>query len=311
MGRILLATTKIRKNKEIKYYGEHQLTELQNKFFAKFDYNFWMHKALVLTHFISNPESISMLKFEGDISDNDVVMQSLKMEIHMTAMHSMESLFRIFHSLVFNPDNPWLGMAQSTPNQLHLFILIIKRSGITSLISNSNEWLRAVMYPTIDENHSLLKKSKDSVDFVISYLNRLEDEFVEHKEYNAYKHGLHCFPGSLTIQAVGEQSGRKYIDSSNDVTEFLEFGKTENDNSKKVFITTKAYSNTKDFNIIRVNSAIMHNLFKFKGLASVDRISRGPEPPTIHHGYYYFDDQNVSDMFLNGDTSGPVKRFTY
>ena len=38
---------RIRKNKDIQYYGEHELTDLQNKFFAQFDYNFWMHKALI------------------------------------------------------------------------------------------------------------------------------------------------------------------------------------------------------------------------------------------------------------------------
>ncbi len=302
---------KLRKKKEIQYYGQHGLTELQNKFFAQYDYNFWMHKVHTLTHFIENPESMNMLKFVGDISSNEVIIQSLKMEIHMTAMHCTESLFRIFHSMIYNPENPWLGLAESPSNQLHLFILFIKRSGIGSLVLNVNTWIQGNLYPTIDENHPLSKKSKDSSEFVISYLNRLAREFVEHKEYNAYKHGLHCFPGSLTIQAVEEQTRTKYIDSINDTTEFMEFGRIESNNKKKVFITTKAYSNIKDYNIIRVNSAIMHNLFKFKALASVHTVSEIPETTPIQFGYHYFDDQSVSDLFLDEDTTGSVKRFSH
>lgn len=80
---------KTRKNKEVTYYGEHELTGIQNKFFAQFDYNFWMHKALALTHFTSNPESVEALRFVGDTSDNGVIIESLKMELHMTAMHCM------------------------------------------------------------------------------------------------------------------------------------------------------------------------------------------------------------------------------
>lgn len=216
----------------------------------------------------------------------------------------------MFHSMIFNQEIPWIGLAQCTMDQLHSFITFIKRGGMESLVTNVYEWIRASLYPTIDENPAMFKKSKDSSDFVILYLNRLANEFVEHKEYNAYKHGLHCFPGSLTIQAFGEKSGIKYLDSSNDVTEFLEFGKTEKDNKKKVFITTKAYSNIKDFNITRINSAIMHNLIQFKGIASANRISGIPETATIPHGYYYFDDQIVSEVFLDGDSTRSVKRFT-
>ena len=39
-----------------------------------------MHKAHELTHFITNPESVNMLKFQGDVAENDIIIQSLKKE---------------------------------------------------------------------------------------------------------------------------------------------------------------------------------------------------------------------------------------
>jgi len=48
-----------------------------------------------LSHFIINPESVRILKFEGDNADDEVIVEGLKMELHMTAMHCIESFFRM------------------------------------------------------------------------------------------------------------------------------------------------------------------------------------------------------------------------
>jgi hypothetical protein len=298
-------------NKKPEYYGQHELIDLQNKFIAQYDYNFWMHKAHVLNHFINNPESPQLLKFQADIAADEVIVQGLKMELHMTAMHCTESFFRVFYAMLYSPDIPWIGMAQCPSDELYVLIRSIQQEGITSLVSNANAWLRSSLYPSIDEKHDRYERSKISSDFVIAYLQRLAHEFVEHKEYNSYKHGLHCFPGTQTIQAFGEQNGKKYLDSTNDVIEFLEFGKTESKGRKKVVIATKTFSNIKDYNIIMTNSAILHNILMFKSLAAANRMRAVPEDSPIFHGYYYFDDRNVGDTFLDGDTSGPIKKFTF
>ncbi len=103
----------------------------------------------MLWHFIENPESAKGLKFEGDIFDYQVIVLGLKMELHMTAMHCTESFFRIIHAMLFNPELPWLGMAECTHKQLYTFIKYIKDNGITPLVpTNASEWLRVNIYPT-------------------------------------------------------------------------------------------------------------------------------------------------------------------
>ncbi len=157
---------------------------LQNKYFAHYDYNFWMHKAHMLWHFVEYPESAKGLKFEGDIFDYEVIALGIKMELHMTAMHCTESFFRIIHAMYFNPELPWIGMAECTHTQLHTFIKYLKDNGITSFVPTSaSEWLRVDIYPTIDEKHVGYERSKKSIDdFVIPYLQRLANEFIEHKD---------------------------------------------------------------------------------------------------------------------------------
>jgi len=61
-------------------YGQHEPSTLQNRYFAHYDYNFWMHKAHMLWHFVECPESTKGLKFEGDIFDHEVIILGLKME---------------------------------------------------------------------------------------------------------------------------------------------------------------------------------------------------------------------------------------
>jgi hypothetical protein len=299
-----------KKKDDVEYYGQHEPSILQNKYFAHYDYNFWMHKAHMLWHFVEYPESAKGLKFEGDIFEYDVIVLGLKMELHMTAMHCTESFFRIIHAMLFNPELPWLGMAECTHRQLNNFIKYIKNNGIIPLVPNASEWLRINIYPTIDEKHDRYERSKKSIsDFVIPYLQRLAHEFSTHTEYNAYKHGLHCFPAIGSLQAFGDDSGQKYLDSTNDIIQYLDIIK-EGNNKKKVRITDKSYSTTVGYNIIRTNSAILHNIHLVKSIAAGDRMTGIPNNIPIHHGYYYLDDWTVEEIF-NDSSSRSVKKLTY
>lgn len=53
------------------------------------------------------------------------------------------------------------------------------------------------------------------------------------------------------------------------------------------------------------------NIHMFKVLAAADRMTGIPEYSPIKYGYYYFDDRNLTEIFLDADTSGPIKRFTF
>ena len=109
-------------------------------------------------------------------------------------------LIQNYHGLV------WLNVVYDFCN----FIIFIKEKGITPLVSTSaSEWLKVNIYPTRHgKNMERDQRSKKSIgEFVIPYLQRLAFEFFTHTEYNAYKHGLHCFPAIGTLQAFGDDTG--------------------------------------------------------------------------------------------------------
>ena len=119
-----------------------------------------------------------------------------------------------------------------------------------------------------------------------------------------------AFQDNNRYKYLENKQERSILPGTSDVIEFLEFGKTESNGAKKVMVTTKSYSSVKDCNIVLTNSAILHNIHMFKGLAAADRM-QGGEGLSGQHGYYYFDDRNVRDTFLDGDATRPVKRFRF
>jgi hypothetical protein len=60
------------------------------------------------------------------------------------------------------------------------------------------------------------EKSKISSIFVTRYLEALSGEYMDHGEYNSFKHGLRGFPGKMKLQAVDEKTGQTVFDSHND-----------------------------------------------------------------------------------------------
>jgi hypothetical protein len=181
------------KNKEV-YRGQNSKEELQKSFFMQYNYNFWMQKSHALLYFIDNREAIKHLKFAGDIYSDDVIVENLKMELHMTVFHSTQSLFRIIFSITSMPELPWIWIARCGHKELYDLIEQVKSDGLSSIQNSPEIWLRANLYPSIvTELHKDYEKSKLSCNFVIKYLEALVGEYIDHKEYNSYKHGLHAF----------------------------------------------------------------------------------------------------------------------
>jgi hypothetical protein len=296
-----------------RYVGQIPVEELQRKFFGHYDYYFWIHKANSLLFFINNPENIKNMKAQEDIYDDQVILQALKMELHMSSFHSTESLFRQVFAIIYNPQLPWIWIARCHHTRLSTLIEKTKKGGLAALAVNPEEWLRANLYPTIDNKHKRYEKSKASASFVVHYLNSLAVEFIDHSEYNSYKHGLHCFPGIQNLTAINDVTSKVEFESENDVIEFLEFKKYQDEEGKcqKVSLTSKSYEYARDYNIIRMNSAIMYNLFYKKGMDV--KLSSDPDgKKDVKLGYFYFNDRRLSDFFGSIEKEGKnsVTRFS-
>ena len=81
-----------------------------------------------------------------------------------------------------------------------------KKKGLGVIIKEPEKWLRDMLYPTINESHEAYQKTNDSANFAKKYLERLVHEYMKHKEYNAYKHGLRIFPAQGKFHTIDGSS---------------------------------------------------------------------------------------------------------
>src|SRR5918999_2534668 len=212
------------KEKRTKYVGVLPLIDYQRDYFIGYPYGDWLPKVLALMDFIEDRSILSILHFHKDIDSDEFIIESLKMEIHMMVFHSAESLFLTVLGHYFYPAMPWFWMSTCTQNKFNNIMNLWQEKGLDAIIKDPEKWLRDILYPTITESHEKYQKTKDSAIFAKKYLNRLVREYIRHKEYNAYKHGLRIFPGPGRFQDIDEDtSGEGVRGIRGDSLEFLTY----------------------------------------------------------------------------------------
>jgi hypothetical protein len=246
-----------------------------------------MHKANALLSFIENPSTINTLKFEGDKDSDEVISYNLKMELHMAVFHSPETLFLNIFSIIFMPSFQWIWISRCRSNVLHGLTKIVGKKGLSKLAQSPEIGLRENLYPSVHPEHTNYEKTKLSAAFVVDYLNSLANEYLDHNEYNSYKHGLRSFVGRQKLQAIDDQTHELVMHMDSDIIEFLEFEKKDrkgnpyiNKKDGKPYVrlklATKGFDYKRNCGIIRMNSAILTNLFYTKGVIS--------RPQPMHQG---------------------------
>jgi len=242
-----------------------------------------------------------MHRFEGDKDTEETIVSNMKMELHMMVFHSSETLFLNIFSIVKMPLFPWVWISRCDPNTLHTLIDTVARRGLAGLQSSPEVWLRNNLFPSVPQEHQNYGRSKKSTDFAITYLQILAKEYLDHNEYNSYKHGLRSFTGKGRWQAINELTGEKVLDMQSDIIEYLEFEKNDKNGipyKEKgkpyvlVKMTTKGFDYIRDLRIININTVMLYNLFyaKKESIRTASTNSR-----TI--GYYLFDDFTTDDIF--------------
>jgi len=287
--------------KSERYRSQIPIEDLQADYFLHFNPNYWMHKANALLSFIENPSKIASIRFEGDKDTEETGVSNMKMELHMMVFHSSETLLLNIFSIVKMPLSPWIWISRCDSHTLHALVDIVASRGLAGLQSSPETWLRDNLFPSVPLEHQNYSRSKKSTDFAINYLQILAKEYLDHSEYNSYKHSLRSFVGKGRWQTINELAGEKVLDMQSDIIEYLEFEK----NDKKgisykekgrpyvlVKLTTKGFDYIRDLRIINVNTVMLYNLFYAKKvlIRTALRNSR-----TI--GYYLFDDFTTDDIF--------------
>jgi hypothetical protein len=114
----------------------------------------------------------------------------------------------------------------------------------------------------------------------------------------------------MKLQAVDDKTGQTVFNSHNDFIQFLEFAR-ENYSGKirtRIRLTKKTYDYKRDIRIIRMNSAILYNLFHAKKIMIQNHSERERKL-----GYYILDDWTLNDIFKydsNPSTSNSLRKFS-
>ena len=246
-------------------------------------------------HFIEGSSRLSMLRFPKDIDSDKFIIENLKMEIHMMVFHSAESLFLTVLGHYFYPAMPWFWMSTCTQNKFNNIMNLWQEKGLNAIINEPEKWLRDILYPTITESHEKYQKTKDSATFAKKYLNRLVREYIRHKEYNAYKHGLRIFPGPGRFQEFDEDnSGEEVTGIRGDSLEFLtyELPLHGDEHEYRIKRTSKKYDVKVDINIISTTTWLLQNFLERKRVES-----KAVQGQKVTFNLALFDNLKLEDIF--------------
>jgi hypothetical protein len=287
----------VAKEKRIKFAARTlPLTEYQREYFIHYPYGYWLHKGLALLHFIEDRSKLSMLRFPKDIDSDELIIENLKMEIHMMVFHSAESLFLTVLGHYFYSAMPWFWMSTCTQNKFNNITNLWQEQGLDAIIKEPEKWLRDILYPTINESHEAYQKTKDSAVFAREYLDRLIYEYMKHKEYNAYKHGLRTFPGRAIFHAINGTSEEMLTDIQGDFLEFLKYELLQgNDHEYRIEHTSQKYDVNVDIGIIKTTTWLLQNFLERKRAQS--KVVEGQKAT---FNLALFDKLKVEDIFSTG-----------
>ena len=284
------------KEKRIRFVGMLPLINYQRDYFIGYPYAYWLHKALALMHFIKDRSRLSILRFPKDIDSDEFIIENLKMEIHMMVFHSAESLFLIVLGHYFYPAVPWFWMSTCTQNKFNNIMNLWQERGLDAIIKEPEKWLRDILYPTINESHEKYQKTKESATFAKKYLDRLVREYMRHREYNAYKHGLRIFPGPRRFQAIDDTSGEVVPDIQGDLLEFLTYEILQGHAYEyRIKHTSKRYDVKVDINIISTTTRLLQNFLERKRVES-----KAAQGQKVSFNLALFDNLKVEDIFRSG-----------
>ena len=305
----------LKKQKKIVYDLRPEAAERINKsFIQNFPYNFWQHKINALGEYIVYPEKIKdEVRFDPDNTLDESIVERFKMEIHMTVFHSAETLFLILLGFLYEPKSIPFWITRCTSPQLQQYIEKLSKEGLGGFITDPHKWLRDVLYPAIDKTHLKFDDSKFSTKFTVDYVQRLAKEYVDHVEYNSYKHGLRCTSGQSRLQMKDEKSGKVVFDSFNDTINFLELEKITKNTEiiHKFKESSKTYDHDRDCGIIRITTNILANIFSYRQLVIKRELVESNCKIKFVPYFFQFDKANKVFEFTPKNSSSGLTRFSF
>lgn len=295
--------------------SEDSLERINKKFIQNFNYSYWYHKINALYEYIEKPEKIKTeIKYPHDITLDETIIENFKLDIHMSVFHSAETLFLVLFGFMYEPNSVSVWISRCSNTKLWELIKQLSENGLDHFIKNSEEFLRSLIYPAIDEKHELLEDSKLSVKFVKNYLKRLAKEYVDHLEYNSFKHGLRCNSGQSRFQFRDDKTQTILLDSSSDTIHFLELNPIRKNKEMiyEIKEASKTYDVKRDADIIIFTFQILHNIFEYRQSVIKKEITESNCRIKFLPYLYKTDEaQKIFDFKQGNSIGGFITRFSY
>lgn len=282
------------------------IDELEKKYEKSFDYNFWLHKFLALENLLKDQKNMQEILVDNESIDS--LKSSFEMDMHMSVFHSSETLFLILFGFIEQPRYMWAWVSNCESKDLYEMIEKLRDKGLELFIKNTRQQIRDFLYPGIKKENNLYPSTLTSAEFVINYLRRLAREYLDHDEYNSFKHGMRCYPGKYGLTMNGPD-GKPIIDSRNPgicyltTTRKYESGKIVN---VRVDETMKTYQIERDKKIVLTNSLILQNIFSTRRAILSGK-------PNAQYNVSIFANSKVEDIFKfekASDHTGFILKFS-
>ncbi|MGI0027632.1 MAG: hypothetical protein ACREAD_07310 [Nitrosopumilaceae archaeon] len=265
------------------------INELEKKYEKSFDYNFWLHKFLALENLLKDQENMQKILVDGESVDS--LKSSFEMDMHMSVFHSSETLFLILFGFIEQPRYMWAWVSNCDSKDLYKMIKKLRDKGLGSFIKNTQQKIRDFLYCGIKKEDNRYSSTLTSAEFVINYLRRLAHEYLDHAEYNSFKHGMRCYPGEYGLQMMGPD-GTPILDSKNPGIFYLTTSRKYEEGKLNVRVdeTMKTYQIERDKKIVMVNSLILQTIFSIRRAVLTGK-------PNAKYGVTIFDNTKVDDIF--------------
>lgn len=229
------------------------LEKMDDNFYLNFDTKFWINKSKIIKKLIDDEE----LKKQFDL-DGDSHSEFLLKDLHMTKVHCCETLLRILIVTKKHPYQPLIPLISIRSQKFNSEIEKIVKIGLDRYW-DSDDLFQNLFYPYDFKNNEEIEKLELSLNFIKTAVKLIAKDYLDHKYYNALKHGFYgttISNFSLSVKRHESNEQDMQVGQSPKMLTWIGF------ESKETIVEyNSAFSVDREMNIIKITSAILNQLF--------------------------------------------------
>lgn len=228
------------------------VNKMDDNFYLNFDDTFWLNKATIIEQLVDDEELKKKFGLDGN-KNSDFLLKDL----YMTKVHCCETLLRVFIVVNKHHLHPLIPLISIPSWKFNAEIKKITKSGIDTYL-DSDKKLKDLFYPYTFSGSKDLEGLNLSLNFIKTAIELIANDYVEHKYYNALKHGFHGSTISdFSLSMNDPKTGKDLqVGKSDKMITWFEL------ESDEILIECNSANSTqRDMNIIKIASSILSQLF--------------------------------------------------